>query len=277
LGTLDEDGMKVFNSLEGRTLREKLDTNCCRLNYSNGLEGGTHALFVKFAKVNHSCRPNIVHIIDAGVITLVAQKNIKAGEEILTSYFFPQTDILFGKLKRNHSLAKHRIANNIPPFDCLCEVCCASERDINVSDSCRKLIDEAQQNFLSNPASNVESLAPLLKPLLFYAQKEGLPNYYAFGERVLAKLSSIHGEQSSIKDGSDKFDGKRLESHLECEVKLRAFKVGAKVFLFKLKARPDLNGRTGTVVKKFNAKTGRIGVMLDEIDGEMVGKPIALN
>jgi hypothetical protein len=41
------------------------------------------------------------------------------------------------------------------------------------------------------------------------------------------------------------------------------FNVGAKVVLFKLVARLELNGRTGTVVETLNKRTRRVGVVLD--------------
>jgi hypothetical protein len=50
------------------------------------------------------------------------------------------------------------------------------------------------------------------------------------------------------------------------------FQVGARVILFKLIKRPELNGRIGTVVTGFEARSKRIGVALDE-GGDQVTSP----
>ena len=41
------------------------------------------------------------------------------------------------------------------------------------------------------------------------------------------------------------------------------FQMGTRVVLHKLEARPELNGKIGTVVIQLNNSTGRVGVLLD--------------
>ena len=57
-------------------------------------------------------------------------------------------------------------------------------------------------------------------------------------------------------------------------LQLTELPVGARVVLFKLVGKPELNCRTGTVVRTLNERTRRVGFVL-ACDGEE-GAPIAL-
>jgi hypothetical protein len=48
---------------------------------------------------------------------------------------------------------------------------------------------------------------------------------------------------------------------------------GVKVILQKLRSKPELNGRTGTVVSALNSKSGRVGVLLDQAAKSIAVKP----
>jgi hypothetical protein len=51
---------------------------------------------------------------------------------------------------------------------------------------------------------------------------------------------------------------------------------GTRVRLCGLQARPELNGKTGRVLLKRDATSGRCGVRLDGEDGEALTKPLAI-
>ena len=63
---------------------------------------------------------------------------------------------------------------------------------------------------------------------------------------------------------------------LNSDINACNFQVGARVVLFKLAKRPELNGRIGTVVKVIDARTKRIGVALDEGGAQAACPPVAV-
>ena len=100
LGALDDAGRATFSDLAGSSAHEKLTRNCCGLHPSVDEVG----IFFSYARVNHSCNPNIISMVDADGMTLIAQRHITAGEELTISYVMPKEDILLGRnAKKNQS------------------------------------------------------------------------------------------------------------------------------------------------------------------------------
>lgn len=85
---------------------------------------------VQAARVNHSCAPNVFHRFNANIssITMHALRDIKPGEEILTSYI----DICQPTSQRRRIMYHWG-------FKCKCEVCCAHDVD---QDWRRKRLEE---------------------------------------------------------------------------------------------------------------------------------------
>ena len=80
----------------------------------NAFEGGL--LFSSASRINHSCDPNCIYVIDESTITVKAITNISAGEEITVSYL--GLFLWAGKPVRRAKLQREKY------FTCECGRCC---------------------------------------------------------------------------------------------------------------------------------------------------------
>ena len=254
LQALHEDGRRLFEGLIGVTDQEKLARNCC------GLSRGDVGIFFSFAKVNHSCRPNAVNLVDDDVMTLVALSDIKAGEEVTISYLMAKDghpDILLDRDGRRASIRNMSSIYGVPGIDCLCKLCTSSDMEVSQSDARRKQTSEPRERFLGADGTFDDYIA--MEQLMAAEELSAV----TVGQDVVYKCTILLG-------GDGDFSGS-LDSNFDLN-----FPVGSRVALFKLIARPELNGRTGTVVEALNKQTRRIGVCLDVDRGDISAPPLAL-
>lgn len=76
-----------------------LSTHAVRMTLSDGGEG--RGMFPTFAFMSHSCDPNARHVIKDGKIHVIAQRLIKAGQEVTITY----TSLLTSLPRRQDKLA----------------------------------------------------------------------------------------------------------------------------------------------------------------------------
>ncbi|KAF2108902.1 hypothetical protein BDV96DRAFT_652503 [Lophiotrema nucula] len=144
--------------------------------YNTGKDIG---LFVKFSRINHSCRPNAGYAWNhrTGKRTLYAHRNIAAGEELSVSYI----GLLSIKAGRQSRL-------NTYGFTCSCEACTLADAERKASDRRRRNIKEALSDLeraASEPTGDKKRskraprLAKEAMKLSQHVEEEGLPDYYA--------------------------------------------------------------------------------------------------
>ncbi len=262
LSVLGEETKQVFGSLAGFSDSSKLNTNCCPLMPSTGFVG----LFVHHSKLNHSCRPNTVVMVDGDEMTMVAQEDIKAGDEITISYLAPSTCIMLPRAKRIEHLAETRLSSGLEAWDCRCEICSESEQVIAESDKRRYQMKDAVTKLLGDQGGLMDFIT-----LQVLSSKEHVPISLVLGEAGTLKVCQLTGQL-----GPDAHMEHRVAADMKqgllSDFNGSLFQVGARVILFKLIKRPELNGRIGTVVTGFEARSKRIGVALDE-GGDQVTSP----
>ncbi|KAK3319429.1 hypothetical protein B0H66DRAFT_498617 [Apodospora peruviana] len=97
-------------------------------------------LFVKAARINHSCRPNAYYRFSERRLTIeiVSYHAIEAGEEIVMSYV---------PLAIKHDERRRYLKDNWG-IDCKCSLCQASEFDIKESETSRNRINELRDTIL---------------------------------------------------------------------------------------------------------------------------------
>lgn len=268
LSTMDSAGVQKFNELVGGTDLEKLLVNCCALNPSIDQLG----VFFSFARVNHSCRPNVVNMVDGDAMTVVAQRDIKAGEEITISYFLPADDILLDKTGRQARLRERQEMFGLKGWGCCCELCTAPGAETSASDMIRLEIRERRARFMAaSPIGLRDQQIQDYYSMSQLGEQDGLGTYHSMGEEGILRISQVLAMTGGkVQDSAHDMRSRGLDSGFNA----LAFPVGTRVVLFKLVARPELNGRSGTVVKALNKRTGRVGVVL-ECEGEG-GASIAL-
>jgi hypothetical protein len=252
LQSMTKEAAHKFQELHGATSLEKLRLNCCPLNPSVR----EVATFFSHARVNHSCRPNAINMVDEDTMTLIASQDIKAGEEITISYFTCPSDLLLDRTDRKARIRQIYEGFNLLPWDCCCELCVAPETEAIESDANRQALRGIKERFMT------AALAPQLlqdyQAMIDLGKVEGLGPYHAVGEDAIIKMQGQHSEG------------------LASPANALNFQVGDRVVLFKLVAKPELNGKTGRVVTEFNKETGRIGVVIECEEGAATQPAIAL-
>ena len=266
-GTLEEqvarmpkDQREALLALFGKDLHENVWMNCTPLIdfTSDPLGLGARkeiGIYLKSARLNHSCIPNAVRASDKGnIMSVVSQKNIAAGEEITVSYLddnFAVRDDRERELSTKIQVGRYW-------EKCLCTLCNGTESVRIASDIRRRKLFAYRRELLQgrlNPMVMMLEFLPLI-------QEEGL-SISAMGPEANVEFCRMAlGGSGGLAAISDCADG----TNFPC--------VGSKVVLHKLKAKPELNGQNGTVVYPLNKATGRVGVVLDSSESRK--KPIAV-
>lgn len=152
--------------------------------YNTGEDLG---LFVKIARINHSCRPNASYswVPEIGKRVVYANRRIEAGEEISVSYI----PLLLKRLDRQQHLDTYG-------FICSCDACAMEDIERKASDRRRRDIREAFDE-LEIQARNdnlspkkLRRLAGDSLKLVDLVEKEQLPDYFARAYYVAAVFLS---------------------------------------------------------------------------------------
>lgn len=215
-------------------------------------------IYLKCAKLNHSCRPNAARASEASeqegtdnVMSVISQKEIQIGEEITITYL----DDNFAVARDRHQQMISKICVGHYWETCKCCLCTGTDDMLYESDKRRRML-YAYRDQLMDGSLQVEFIGTKFLPLM---AEEGLPTAL-MGNQALFKMTKMwYG-----------FDPRTMTREKLNSV---TFVRGAKVVLHKLKARPELNGNKGTVVYGLNKKTGRLGILLDS---STTKKPIAI-
>jgi hypothetical protein len=254
IAQLPSDDRDAFLDLHGKDPMEKLLLNCVRLMDSKNDPFGIGprndiGVYFQCARLNHSCLPNAVRASDANIMSVVAQKDITAGEEITISYL--DDNFLTAVERHKQMRGKMRVGHTWE--SCQCELCTSPEHMRLASDQRRRILFSMRAQLL-NGKLGLHSLRNEFFPLM---AKEGL-------------LTTLMGVPASMKMmellGFDNVAGSTTD-----ELNALSYVPGVKVILHKLRTKPELNGQTGTVVSGLSLETGRVGVLLDQ-----AAKPIAV-
>lgn len=234
----------AFTELLGDSNRDKFICNCSMIPADDPLGVGVRSragIFLKCARLNHSCRCNAVRAIgENGCMSVVAQVPIRRGEQITISY---TTDEL------QPSAARLAPLKDQFGFDCLCALCSSSPAAKKRSDRRRLHLRTLRDRFLT--AGDMA----LFRQLLGELGDEGL-SPHQLGNATLLKLMELRSPgfaAQAARSTPAQLDQKAAD----------VFDVGTRVSLHKLTARAELNGRTGTIVSALDDATGRYGVRLD--------------
>jgi hypothetical protein len=129
-----------------------------------------------------------MNIVDEDAMTLIAQRDIKAGEEITISYFLPADDILLDRPGRQARLRERQEMFGLSRWECRCELCTASDADVSASDKIRLKIRDVKARFMA--AASVEKQQMVERQVMIQLGKQdGLGPYHALGEEVILKFS----------------------------------------------------------------------------------------
>jgi hypothetical protein len=172
-----EEDLAVLASIVDEVLPDKLQSTIYGLDVAPApgqdilqaiLQGNAHsvsiarekhsALFAQSSRISHSCCPNAVHHFDERqmMYTLVAQKDLSAGQEVTISYY-PLDVLLLSRAERQQAIFAHRI------FSCLCEACEVPEQSSIHDDHFRGLIlDRSQALYTLETPSDLGQIQELL-------------------------------------------------------------------------------------------------------------------
>ncbi|KAL1893548.1 hypothetical protein Sste5346_006378 [Sporothrix stenoceras] len=116
-------------AIGGHSIHANIETNCFRLFLDGGRDDSTGHLgcYPSAARLNHDCRPNLHYHIHGATQTVVAVRDIAAGEELSISY----VDLLLPRTERQERL-------NDWGFECSCSLCrnetASAEADKRIED-----------------------------------------------------------------------------------------------------------------------------------------------
>ena len=241
---LPEDERKSIVELHGDDLLDKLwmngnpmiDFDKDPLGIGPRRELG---IYLKCARLNHSCTPNACRASDKNSMSVVSQKNILAGEEITLSYLDDNLAVAAGREMQMRS--KIRVGKTWE--GCRCALCTGPTDLKEASDGRRRLLfayrEKLLQGLLTRAAMATEFL-PMMR-------EEGLPMTLMGTNATMKMMEVLHGID--------------MRSLSQDDMHRISFPKGAKVVLHKLRAKPELNGRTGSVVYPLNERTGRMAFL----------------
>ena len=133
-----------------------------------------------------------MHMVDEDAMTLIAMRDIKAGEELTISYFLPADDILLDKTGRQARLRERQEMFGLSRWECRCELCTASDAEVSASDTIRLEIRDVKERFMA--AASVELQQVLeYQSMMQLGEQDGLGRYHALGEEVVLEVFSGHG------------------------------------------------------------------------------------
>lgn len=239
---LSDSERESFLTLYGGSPVDKLHKNSMPLlgldaDWCDSKLSGMVGVCLKCARLNHSCRPTAARAIgEDGVVSVIAQKNIAAGEEITISYL---DDNFLGAAARSRRLQSMiQAGDTCFSNGCQCKLCCSDEAEKMESDARREKLASHRERLLDGKLSK-ESLISLMSLMaqedLFMA---------LIGVPAAMKLAQAVGIGKNQNPGESISPGNR-------------------VCVYKLRTKPELNGLVGIVVSSLNASTGRVGVQLD--------------
>jgi hypothetical protein len=260
VSALPPDTLEVFSSLHGKDNVDKFWSNCN--SYPNGdvdnpfeLEPRKElGLYLQSAKLNHSCRPNATPVMEDSIMRVIAQKNIKKGEEITISYVDNNFQTAKNRLKENR---RCRYRTQDPNLDldwvqgCMCELCTGSEEELQASDKRRRKLADLRRILVEGGYD----LKMAVNKMLTLMDKEGLSHGDMGMHASMAFITMIAKKDKTV------FDSETMHT-----IYARNLAVGEKVKVQNLVQRPLLHGHTATVVVAYNAQTGRVGVKMDDDD-----------
>jgi hypothetical protein len=131
----------AFLDLYGKDSMEKLWLNCVQLMDSRNDPFGVGprnviGVYLQCARLNHSCLPNAVRASENNIMSVVAQQDISAGEEITISYL--DDNFLTTSERHEHMYGKRHVGHTWE--SCQCELCTSSKRIRLVSDQRRRTL-----------------------------------------------------------------------------------------------------------------------------------------
>jgi SET domain len=257
---LPKDQETAFRSLEGNDLLDKVWMNGSPLiDFEKDPLGlGPRrdlGIYLQCARLNHSCIPNAVRASDKGnVMGVVAQKDILAGEEITISYM--DDNLAPSEDRERQMRSKIRVGKYWT--GCGCPLCSGSdEKKKKASDNRRRQLFVYRERLMQGTLSKMD-LATEFLPLM---AAEGLPATLMGMDATMKMMTVLSGIdfRGSSPDTANAY----------------CFQKGVRVVMHKLQAKPELNGKMGTVAFPLNKITGRIGILLDDpITSE--NKPVAI-
>jgi len=161
-------------------------------------EGGKSGIFIKGARFNHSCLPNVNHFWDEKLNTMwfICTSRVEKGQELCLYY----NDLRKPKSERQIFYKK------IYDFDCTCRACSSdlTEEEISASDNRRIRIKNLQDSLPKANNSNESIDSPLktletIKEILKLLNEEGL----VVTRREMAveamTLCVLHGDSQNSK------------------------------------------------------------------------------
>jgi SET domain len=262
MDSLTQEDRALILALYGRDPAEKLYMNGMPvLDVKSGPLGrcrdGNLGIYVQCARLNHSCRPNAARAVgDEAVTSVVAQRNIRKGDEITISYL---DDNFLDAVSRTNTLrSKIKAGDSISYADgCQCTLCTASPLVISESDTRRKDLAKLRDSLLRGRLTTLEKTMEMIQLMTaegMYIALMGVPATLKLME-LLQRTGAIQSLPSISNDNATLASDKLL---------FLVFVPGVRVCLHKLRAKPELNGCTGVVVTALNAQ-GRAGVKLDNV------------
>lgn len=197
------------------------------------------------------------------MMSVVAQKDIKEGEEITISYVLDNFQTEKNRLRE--------INSKIPdPADlgwiqgCRCKLCTGPEEELRASDERRLQLAALRKNLIESSDRLVA------EKILDLMANEGLsPNAMGI-DASLAFMTAM--TRTSDFSATKKDNAAQSRGPLSTEsvadmmhtLHMRCFTSGKKVTVRNLVSKPQINGRTAKIVVAYNAHTGRVGVKIDD-------------
>lgn len=234
-----------FDMLVGATATEKLWLNGFPLladavGFAARKEMG---IFLQSARLNHSCQPNACRALENAECSTVSQRAIRKGEEITISY----VDENFAPAAARGEELRQKGGSGWSDRGCCCVLCSGPAKELAASDKRRLKLLAFRKRMLGGDGSLLE-----LKSLM---DAEKLP-LALMGQDALTQIVMGMGGAGG---GTP---GKAAPPPSAEQLFERNYLPGRKVVLHKLKAKPELNGRTGVIAASYDRKSGRVAVML---------------
>ena len=193
-----------------RSVRELFDKNAARAGTEKTLDGiwetnavalretGDSGLFLKFSRLNHSCRPNVRHTWrnDKKKEFIIATRDISPGDELLTCYI--KEDDVF-----DITTARQMVLRENFGFDCKCELC---ERDgisaISEGNQRMREIGSLHRSIpmvaQSNPRRALQMVDTCLKLFRLQGLDMAFLEYMLLNDGIQIAMIGLHDRQTAI-------------------------------------------------------------------------------
>ncbi|KAK0730195.1 hypothetical protein B0H67DRAFT_478747 [Lasiosphaeris hirsuta] len=187
---LPKERQDSFMRQYGEDVFVKIDRNSFRL-FINGERkySGHLGCFPDVSKFNHDCRPNLHYRIANITHTVIAARNITAGEELTVSYI----DGTLSQADRQSRLDDWG-------FKCACAVCSAGAEGIAASDARLERIHEIEDGLEKMVAAGGAITPELGAELVALYEQEGLLTYLGHAyTRAALLFSMVADEEQAVR------------------------------------------------------------------------------